>query len=84
MPDGVTLLRGLASDVDAVPPCLTPCRCTLQENRVRRPRKGRAPRCVVLAPTRELANQVRVDTSTSGMLPLVLTWYCVNGVPAGW
>lgn len=30
----------------------------LQENRASRPRKGRFPRCLVLAPTRELANQV--------------------------
>ncbi|KXZ51538.1 hypothetical protein GPECTOR_12g501 [Gonium pectorale] len=30
----------------------------LEEDRKVRPRKGRAPRCVVLAPTRELANQV--------------------------
>ncbi|GIL46032.1 hypothetical protein Vafri_3126 [Volvox africanus] len=30
----------------------------LEEDRRSRPRKGRAPRCLVLAPTRELANQV--------------------------
>ncbi|KAG2428695.1 hypothetical protein HXX76_011400 [Chlamydomonas incerta] len=30
----------------------------LEEDRKTRPRKGRAPRCVVLTPTRELANQV--------------------------
>ena len=33
---------------------------SLQENRVTKPKAGRSPRCIVLAPTRELANQVCV------------------------
>lgn len=37
----------------------------LEENLAERPRKGRLPRCVVMAPTRELANQVAKEFSTA-------------------
>lgn len=42
-----------------------PCFLWLQENAGGRPMRGRLPRCVVLAPTRELANQVAKEFSTA-------------------
>ena len=35
-----------------------------QEDRVNKPKRGRAPRCIILAPTRELANQVAKEFYT--------------------
>ena len=36
----------------------------IQEDRVNKPKRGRAPRCIILAPTRELANQVAKEFYT--------------------
>lgn len=45
-----------------------PRTCTPQENKAggEKPRRGRPPRCIILAPTRELANQVRMAGDEMG------------------
>jgi hypothetical protein len=41
------------------------CAVALQENRETPPQRGRSPRCIILAPTRELAKQVEKEFQES-------------------
>lgn len=53
----------------------------LSENATTRPARGRSPRCIVLAPTRELANQVAREFESACPSLVVKSFY--GGTPAG-